>query len=251
MRPELDWIVTRPIAHRGLHDAVSPENSLAAFERACAYGYPIELDVQLTADGEVVVVHDQDLAHMTGEPGLVRSMAYEQIRRARLVGSDQHVPTLDEVLTLVDARVPVLVEIKNFGSVGDLERRVLAAVHGYRGAVAVQSFNPMSMRYFRLQAPGIARGQISGPFRDIDLDGAQMSRASRVVLRTMALNALSRPHFIAYQLEGLPAAAVSLRRRLGLPVLVWTVRSPEDETRARRFADNIIFEDYLPARPKG
>src|SRR5262245_38173063 len=248
MRPELDWIVTRPIAHRGLHDAGCPENSLAAFERACAYGYAIELDVQLTADGEAAGVHDQDLAHMTGEPGLVRSMAYEQIRRARLAGSDQYVPTLDEVLALVDDRVPVLIEIKNFGAVGDLEQRVLAAVRGYRGAVAVQSFNPMSMRYFRLQAPDIARGQISGLFRDIDLDGARMSRASRVMLRTMALNSLSRPHFIVYQLEGLPATAVSLRRRLGRPVLVWTVTSPANEARARRFADNIIFEGYLPFR---
>jgi glycerophosphoryl diester phosphodiesterase len=140
----------------------------------------------------------------------------------------------------------VLVEIKNFGAVGDLERRVLATMRGYRGPVAVQSFNPMSMRYFRLRAPDVARGQISGRFRDDDLDGAQMSRLSRVVLRTMALNALSRPHFIAYQLEGLPAGAVSLRRRRGLPVLVWTVKSPADEARARRFADNIIFEGYLP-----
>src|SRR5262245_32040668 len=170
MRPELDWIVTRPIAHRGLHDATSPENSLAAFERACAYGYPLELDVQLTADGEAAVVHDQDLAHATGEPGLVRSMAYEQIRRARLFGTDQHVPTLDEVLDLVDGRVPVLIEIKNIGGVGGLEPRVLTAVRRYRGAAAVQSFNPVSMRYFRLHAPEIPRGQISGLYRDVDLD---------------------------------------------------------------------------------
>jgi glycerophosphoryl diester phosphodiesterase len=249
MRPELDWIATRPIAHRGLHDPACPENSLAAFDRACRYGFPIELDVQLTADGEAAVVHDHDLMHVTGEPGLVRAMAYDQIRRARLFGTDQHVPTLDEVLDLVAGRVPVLVEIKNFGAVDGLEPRVLNAVRGYRGVVAVQSFNPMSMRYFRLRAPEIGRGQISGLFRDIDLDGARVSRVGRVLLRTMALNTLSQPDFIAYQLEGLPAAAVSLRRRLGLPVLVWTVRSPADEARARRYADNIIFEGFLPGAP--
>lgn len=246
MRPELDWIATRPIAHRGLHDASCPENSLAAFERACRLGYPIELDVQLTADGEAAVVHDQDLVHVTGAPGLVRSMAYAQIRRARLFGTDQHVPTLAEVFELVDGRVPVLVEIKNFGAVDALEPRVLSAVRGYPGAAAIQSFNPMSVRYFRLQAPEILRGQISGLFRDIDLDGARVSRVGRVMLRSMALNGLSRPDFIVYQLEGLPAVAVSRRRRRGLPVLVWTVRSPADEQRARQFADNIIFEGYLP-----
>ncbi|HIT62490.1 MAG TPA: glycerophosphodiester phosphodiesterase, partial [Candidatus Caccovivens faecavium] len=139
------WLVETPIAHRGLHDKVSPENSLSAFEKAVENGYAIELDVQLLADDTVVVFHDESLSRMTGNDGYIKFLNKEDLKVLKLGNSKEHIPTFEEVLKLVNGRTPLLIEIKNQFKVGKLEQKVIALLKDYKGEYAVQSFNPFSL----------------------------------------------------------------------------------------------------------
>jgi glycerophosphoryl diester phosphodiesterase len=247
------WLITRPIAHRGLHDAVGgvPENSLAAFDSAAVQGYPVELDVQLSKDGQIVVLHDPNLARMTGVDAAVKDTDYEVISKLRLAESDQHIPTLTEVLEIVNGRVPVMIEIKSTGSVGILEQSVLAALSDYQHETAIVSFNPMSLRYFRKNGPELPRGQISGLFLKADLGDVNLNLATRFALQYLLLNGFSRPHFISYQLDGASTFPVMLRRKAGMSIVTWPVKSAEEQDRAERYADNIIFENFTPRSQAG
>ena len=238
----MDWITTQPIAHRGLHDGndTIPENSLAACAAAIEGGYPIELDVRMLADGTAVVFHDADLERMTGTPGKIAHCDRQQLASLRLLDTLEPIPSLQAVLDFVGGRVPLLIEIKSEGNVvGPLEDAVLAAISGYAGALAIQSFNPYSLGYCRKQAPHIPRGQLAGDFRGIHL----LTGIQKFLLRHLCLTGISCPHFIAYDLRALPGLAPTLARRaFNLPLLAWTVRDSGDLAIARQQADNIIFE---------
>jgi glycerophosphoryl diester phosphodiesterase len=247
-RPEAAWLTSRPIAHRGLHDISKgiPENSLVAFERASRHGFPVEFDAQLTRDGNVVVIHDRNLQRMTGMDAAVVATDYEAITKLRLRDTDQSVPTLVEVLDLIKGAIPIVIEIKNFGSANTLEDKVLELLQTHDQEVAVVSFNPRSLKYFRRIAPEIPRGQNSGLFRTADLDGVKLNQITRLLLRFMLLNALSRPDFICYQLAGITSLPVTIRRRFGTPILTWTVKSRQDQASARPHVDNFFFEGFIP-----
>lgn len=238
----MDWLTTTPIAHRGLHRGQTiPENSLAAFAAAIGANHPIELDIQALADGQVVVFHDQALYRLTGQPGLIQHQTSETLSRFRLYETDQAIPTLAAALDLIRGQVPVLIEIKNPGQVGPLETALLNLLQSYRGEVAVQSFNPFSLAWFKHQAPSVMRGQLAS-------QGANGSRWWPVqILRSqMLFNWASQPDFIAYQLEALPNLVTSLTRAgLKLPLLAWTIRSDQDRQRAETWADNYIFDAIL------
>jgi glycerophosphoryl diester phosphodiesterase len=239
------WLRSRPIAHRGLHDAAAgrPENSLPAFLAARESGYPVELDVRLSADGKVVVVHDDRLERLTGVDVAVAGSSLASLQSLRLLGTGTTIPTLAEVLALLEGRVPLLIEIKNSEAPGPLEEALLADLDGYDGPNAVQSFNPLSLAWFRERAPGIPRGQLSGSFSDTVLDDGL-----RELLVGLRFNEMTEPAFIAYELGCLPHPAASAARAAGLPLIAWTVRTPEDLARAREHADNVIFESVLPPR---
>ena len=230
-----------PIAHRGLHRLATgaPENSLAAFELACQAGFPIELDVRRTADGHAAVIHDEDLRRLTGQPGTVAATPAGRLGSLRLLGTGEWVPLLEEALGLVAGRVPVLIEVKNEALPGRLEARVVEVLAGYRGQVALQSFNPLSLRAFRRAAPAYPRGLLGGLLASLD-------PARRLLLRNLLGAGFGRPQFVGYQLQGLPCLPVTVCRRLGLPVLAWTVRSQADRLLALRLADNVIFEGFTP-----
>ncbi|MEZ4428690.1 MAG: glycerophosphodiester phosphodiesterase family protein [Nannocystaceae bacterium] len=244
----LDWLRARPIAHRGLHDcgqpdADVPENSLAAVEAAAAAGYPIELDVHLLADGQVAVFHDVDLERMTGVPGPITARARADLSHLRLRGGAHQIPTLAETLELVAGRVPVLIEVKTpRRGVGPLERATWRLLAGYRGAYAVQSFNPWAVAWFRVHAPHIPRGLVAYDFGD----EPRLSALERLALRGLAHLPICAPHFIAYALASLPHPAPGRTRARGLPLLAWTVRSEPERARAATLADNVIFEGFAP-----
>lgn len=236
------WLIERPIAHRGLHHGSRiPENSLAAFDRAVNARVPIELDVHRTADGEVIVFHDDNLQRMTGVDRELSRVGFAELADYRLVGTTERIPRLVEVLDLVGGRVPLLIEIKNRGRVGPLEEATAALLAGYRGAFAVQSFNPLSLSWLRRRHPEMVRGQLAGDFRDEFLAGYK-----KWLLRNLLLNRWSRPHFIGYDLRCLPHWAVSRAKQRGAAVLAWTVDTEEKLARARSLADNIIFESICP-----
>lgn len=240
------WITEVPLAHRGLHGTGAPENSLAAFRRAVDAGVGVELDVHLCIDGHAVVTHDADLQRVTGHPGRVVELTCEELAERPLLGGDgSGVPALRDVLDVLSGRVPVMIELKSFDrTVGPLERSVLDAITGYPGGVAVASFNPVSVDWFRAHARGVPRGQTAATFRD-----GSMPRWLAPLLRSMLLNRRTRPHYISYELTGLPNRWADAWRDRGLPLVTWTVRTPEQLARARAVADNVIFEDIRPPNP--
>jgi len=246
------WIVERPIAHRGLHDRTSgvPENSLAAFEAAVAAGYPIELDVQLLADGQVVVFHDFDLKRLTGDGRDVADCTAEDLRPLRLDGTDQPVPLLTEVLAAVGGRTPLLIELKS-PSRDDrrLERAVGVLLADCGDPVAVQSFNSLSLKWFREHMPEIPRGQLGSDFAGTGPAAAPVAGHGKASLRDLMPGQPGRPAFVACDARRLRAWTPEQKRLVGLPLLAWTVRSFAEAARALKHADNIIFEGFRPECP--
>lgn len=232
------WLFEKPIAHRGLHNDEIPENSLAAYENAIAHGYPIELDVRIIDDGNVIVFHDDKLSRMTKSDGYAGNLKTEDLDEIRLLKSDERIPTFEQTLSCVNGRVPMLIEIKNTSKVGDLEGKVIDMLKSYVGDYAVQSFNPYSMGYFKDNAPHILRGQLSTFFHKGDI-----SLIKRFVLKRLKMNHVSCPDFISYNFKNLPNKYVT---RTQLPVLAWTVRSNAEMETALKSCDNIIFEKFIP-----
>lgn len=214
--------------------------------------YGIEIDVQLASCGEAVVFHDDRLDRLTAERGPLRTRSARELRRITLANSAETIPTLAEVLDLVGGRAPLLVEIKDQdGALGDdvgpLEARVAGLLSGYSGDVAVMSFNPNAVAAFAVAAPAIPRGLTTCGFEADEWPHVPPERRSALAAFS-ALETL-RPGFISHDHRDLARPALTGIRAHGLPVLCWTIRSPEEEQAARAGADNITFEGYLPDLP--
>ena len=252
--PELPAaFLAAPIAHRGLHERGRGivENSRAAAEASIAAGYGIELDVQMTADGEAVVFHDDAMPRLTGEPGLVRDYTAAALGRILLTDTAETVPTLAEFLALVAGRAPLLVEIKDQdGSlgpdVGALEARVAALLEGYGGAAALMSFNPHSVAALASLAPERPRGLTTCAFDTADWSLPDYRRAELAALTDAERTGAA---FVSHDRKDLANPALARLKAEGLPILTWTVRSLEQEADARRVADNVTFEGYRAAIP--
>lgn len=240
-RDRVAFLRARPFAHRGLHGPGIIENSRAAFSAAIAGGYGIELDVQASREGEAFVFHDdhlERLAHGAGRLGGMRGVDLEKIR---LKGCDETIPRLSEVLDLVAGRAPILIEIKlDTGPVGVLCLAVRRALEGYNGPVAVMSFHPDVGRWFHEHAARIVRGMVI-----TEQDASALpDRGRQAVARRLGLWR-AKPDFLAYDVRDFPSRFAAAQRKRGLPVLTWTVRTPEQEAVAARHADEIIFEKPL------
>ena len=234
------WIVKSPIAHRGLFDEKNPENSLSAFKRAIKNKLTIELDVTSLADGTLVVFHDEKLARMTGKDGFISGCNYSDISKFNLLGSKEKIPTLKEALDCIDGKVPVIIEIKNFGKVGSVEKAVWKNLLDYRGEYAVVSYNPYTLEWFKKNAPKVKRGQMASFFHDKEITGV-----SRFSLKRMRLNKkISEPHFIIYSSEDMPNKYV--KKYYGVIPVLTCSKSQEDEERLGGYADNFLFDGYLP-----
>jgi glycerophosphoryl diester phosphodiesterase len=232
------------VAHRGLWSPDGPpENSLGAFQAACAAGYGIELDVQLSADGEAMVFHDEDLARMTGASGRLCDRTAAELAELRLKGTDEPIPTLAETLALVGRRALVHVELKTpFGHVGPLEQRVHEILIDHAGPACVIGFNPYSHAWFAERFPGVLRGLDSYSW-----DRApQMTEAQRRSFAALEHVAIAKPHFLALGLDMLPSDHAARHRAEGLPIVAWTVREPEQWDAVREGCDNLIFEGFRP-----
>lgn len=238
-REPAPWLTAGPVAHRGAWTPAPgrPENSLAAFDAAAVNGVAIELDVQSSKDGKTVVIHDEELAKTTGAPGLVSDRTLSELKQLRLLGGEETIPTLEEVLALIDGRVPVFVEIKNENEVGPLEDDVAHQLSEYDGEAAVMSFNPFSLARVAQTAPSVLRGQLSSHF-----DGEDLEWYEKFLLRNLLMNWKSRPDFIAYDIKELPSAVVTVQRWFGRPVLGWTAQTPEEAEAARPLVDAVIAD---------
>ncbi|MGO9119547.1 MAG: glycerophosphodiester phosphodiesterase family protein [Desulfomonilaceae bacterium] len=231
-----------PITHRGWHNSEKgiPENSLEAFQESVEAGLPIELDVQFTSDRVLMVYHDEDLVRMTGTNKLFSSVSYKEVQNLRLIPSNQRIPSLPEVLTIVEGKVPLLIEIKPYLRVGQLESVLLELMSGYSGNYAVQSFNPFSLQWFKKNAPMVPRGQLSSDFKN-----EMITYPRKFLLRHLLLNRFSEPAFVSYDIRGLPFWRVEHVRRNRTPIIGWTVRTPKEWETARKWCDNVIFEGDL------
>ena len=243
-----------PLAHRGLHAASQGciENSASAFAAAVFAGYGIELDVQRSADDVAVVFHDDDLDRLTDATGAFRDWTAAELGRTRLRGSTDTIPTLKEVLALVAGRVPLLVEIKeNWNTMKDtdgiLERSVAAALIGYAGPVAVMAFNPHCIAHMARLAPDVPRGLTTEAYDPVLNAPIPAEVCDR--LREIPDYDRTGSSFISHQISDLGRPRVADLKAKGAAILCWTVRSVEDEAKARQIADNVTFEGYAPALP--
>ena len=238
-----------PVAHRGLWSPDGPpENSLAAFDAAAAAGYGLELDVQLSADGEAVVFHDDRLERLTAASGRIGERLAADLTRMPIAASDQTIPSLRQVLDVVRGRGLILVELKVLGGEeGRLETRVAEILAGYEGPVAVISFNSHALAWFADNRPAILRGLNACAYRDAA--NWMIPAAEREALTELDHAKVARPHFLSLGLDMLPSPSADSLRAAGAPVIAWTVRSHGQWSRVAAHCDNLIFEGFRPGAP--
>jgi glycerophosphoryl diester phosphodiesterase len=244
-----EWLIARPVAHRGLHDAANGviENTPSAFTAAIAANYAIECDIQISADGEAMVFHDQALERLTQSSGRLDAMSAADLKRVAFRTSPDHMITLGELADLVADRAALLVEIKSRFD-GDLRlvKRAAEVLAGYRGRVALMSFDPAPIAALRTLAPHLSRG-IVAERRYTHPEWSPLSARTKRALAYFQNALQSRPQFIAYSVNDLASTIPRLARNvLRLPLLTWTVRSAVDRERAARYADQMIFEGFRP-----
>lgn len=260
-------------------DAIAPENSLAAFAAAAEAGFGIELDLQLTADNQVVVLHDPDLLRVAGDPRRVQDLTYDELVRIPLFpnskpgtatsplrdgaeenpplvvtpdeapsGYYQHVPLLEDVLKVVDGRTPIIVEFK-FADLRrwddrdtELMEKASDLLLAYEGPYVVESFSPVAMNWYKNHYPSVCRGQLA-------VDPMELSHSNPVdaVAGVLGLNWLSRPDFVAYDWKNGSRAILKFERKMGALSVAWTVRSDEELSESLPYFDRYIFEGFIPA----
>ena len=239
-----DWLIARPVAHRGLHDAAAGviENTPSAFAAAVERNYAIECDLQVSADGEAMVHHDDVLGRLTDGQGRLDQMTSAELKRVAFKSTADHMISVGELCDLVAGRVTLVIELKS-GRDGDgrLAMRTAAVLSGYAGPAAVMSFDPAQIAPLRKIAPRLTRGLVAESWR-----GSRENVLHRAL--SYGRNVLrARPQFIAYSVRQLPATLpLAARRFCGMPLLTWTVRTAADRARAARFADQMIFEGFRP-----
>lgn len=232
-------------AHRGLHDNAgeAPENSLAAFKKAVLTGFGIELDVQLSKDGVPVVMHDFTLERMCKREGKVCDYSWEELKTFRLLESEETIPCLEDVLKLIDGKVPLIVELKVEWMDLSVCPVVDAMLQNYKGVYCIESFNPMALAWYRRYHNDVMRGQLSSDFIK-EKDGKGLLY---VLLGNLMLNWVTKPDFIAYDRRHEKKLSRRLCRSLyGNLAVAWTVKSEEELEQAKKDYDLIIFDSFFP-----
>ena len=244
-----DWLTARPIAHRGLHDRARGiiENMPAAAQAAVSGNFGIECDIQLTADGEAMVHHDDALGRLTEGTGALLGKTAAELKAVQFKNTPERMMTLGDLCALVAGRVPLVIEVKShFDGERKLVARMAEVLTSYRGPVAGMSFDPDQVLALRETMPALPRGIIAERTYD-EADWPEATLAQRQSMLHLRHVFRTRPHFVAYWVDDLPAPAPWIARNVfGLPLLTWTVRTPEQRARAARYADQMIFEGFRP-----
>ncbi|MBR0508176.1 MAG: glycerophosphodiester phosphodiesterase [Clostridia bacterium] len=232
-------------AHRGLYekDQSIPENSLEAFRRAAENGYGVELDVQLTRDGEVVVFHDDTVDRMTENKGRVDGFTLAELEAMPLKGTEHRVPLFTDVMAVLDGVSPTIVELKSTENYPELCEKTLAILRTLQGPFCVESFDPRIVRWFYKNAPDLIRGQLTESFRYWRKAGAPLHKA--LLMHTLCVNFLTHPQFIAFG-RGRRPLCWFLARPAGAMTVFWTERPDSDHGTLQKRYDCRIFEHYRP-----
>ncbi|BCP54061.1 glycerophosphoryl diester phosphodiesterase [Kaistia sp. 32K] len=242
------WLTARPIAHRAYHDPASGrvENTLSAVRAAIDHNFAIEVDLQLTADGEVVVFHDDTVDRLLQASGRVDRMTLTELKATPFKQGSDVVPTLSELLETVAGKVPLVIELKsNWNGNRRLEAAVAPILAAYAGPAAVMSFDPDSMAVMQWLLPEVPRGIVADRYTDLEEWGFLPPRA-RFALRNLSAVPQVGASFVSYDLNGLPSFAPSKVRAHGLALITWTVRTREQAAKAKLFTDQITFEGFDP-----
>ena len=244
-----DWLTARPVAHRGLHDRARGiiENMPGAVSAAISGNFAVEVDIQLSADGEAMVHHDDELGRLTDGTGALRSLTAAELKQVAFKDTPERMMTLGDLCALVAGRVPLVIEVKShFDGDRKLVTRMAEVLASYRGPVVGMSFDPDQVLALREKMPALPRG-IVAEREYTAADWPEATPAQRRGMEHLRHAFRTRPHFVAYWVNELPAAAPWIARHIfGLPLLTWTVRTPEQRERAARHADQMIFEGFLP-----
>ncbi len=244
-----DWLTARPIAHRGLHDAARGiiENMPGAVQATIAGNFSIEVDIQLTADGEAMVHHDDALGRLTEGSGALLGKTAAELKAVTFKRTPERMMSLGDLCTLVAGRVPLVIEVKShFDGDRRLVSRMAEVLSSYSGPAVGMSFDPDQVLALRELMPSRARG-IVAEREYTEEDWPEASPEQRRGMSHLRHAFRTRPHFVAYWVNELPAAAPWIAHHVfGLPLLTWTVRTPDQRTRAARHADQMIFEGFVP-----
>jgi glycerophosphoryl diester phosphodiesterase len=244
-----EWLTAQPVAHRGLHDASRGviENMPAAAHAAISGNFSIECDIQLTADGEAMVHHDDALGRLTDGSRALLDMTTAQLKAVAFKNTSERMMTLGDLCALVNGRVPLVIEVKShFKGDRKLVRRMAEVLTSYPGPAAGMSFDPDQVSALREIMPSLPRGIVAERSYD-EADWPEATPAQRRGMMHLRHALRTRPHFVAYWVNELPALAPWIARNVfGLPLLTWTVRTPEQRKRAARHADQMIFEGFRP-----
>ena len=232
-------------AHRGLHGEGAAENSMTAFARAKEHGFGIELDVQLSADGELVVFHDSTLMRVCGVDGRVKDFSYSELGEMYLLGTNDTVPLLKSVLELIDGRVPLLIEIKQEAGSVDVAEKLVEVIADYKGEFIVESFNPYALKVLRKKRPDILRGILSTEYSKNE---KYKGKPLYFLLENLLFNFVCRPDFISYEKGGYTNHNLRfIRQTFSTALVAWTIVSAEEEREAISHGfDTVIFENYIP-----
>lgn len=236
---DINWLLNIPIAHRGFHSSEIPENSMAAFSEAVKYGFNIELDVHKTKDDILIVFHDDNLFRLTSVNKIVEDCTYSEVQKLILNKSNQRIPTFKSVIDCISGQVGLLIEIKPHPNVGKLEELISQSLDTYKGNFAIQSFDPLILRWFCKNRPSYIRGQLSSV-----LKGEKISILKKFLLQSLIVNLISRPNFVSYNYVYLNLWIKFISLISNIPIIVWTVHDADTAKKVRRKVQNIIFEGF-------
>lgn len=243
---DLTWLKKDNIAHRGFHtkDKSVPENSLLAFSNAMDHGYSIELDLNVLKDGTVVSFHDINLKRLCNDDRDLSDLNKEDIQDLRILNTDEHIATLEEVLNLVNGKVPLLIELKPHGNVIFLCESVMKVMSWYQGKWAVFSFHPSVVKWFKKNHPEVIRGQISEYFKD----NHHMNKISKYLMKIMFFNHFSKPDFVSYGIYDMPNKYLDRLMKKGMTVISYAARTQEELDFVRERYHNAVFEYFEPKK---
>ena len=246
-KPDRTPLLNVLYAHRGLFDnkTDAPENSLPAFQKAVEAGYGIELDVQLSKDGIPVVFHDASLKRMCGVEGNVWDYPLSELKQLKLADSNAEVPTLAEVLDVVDGKVPLIIEYKLYVPQTKVCRLVNALLRSYTGPYCIESFHPLALLWYRRHRPDVVRGQLCMEFWNED---KYRGNPFFFVLSYLVTNAAARPDFIAYKHSDASNLSFRLTKRMGALSVAWTIKSQTQLEEAKKHFDLFIFDSFIPKK---
>ena len=227
------------ISHRGLFDREKiPENSMLAFDKALEKGYSIEIDVNMTQDGYIVVFHDNSLKRMTGIKNDITTMTLSEIKKLKLLGTENKIPTFEDVLLQVSGKVPILIEVKPNSKYKELMEKLINLLEKYNGKYSIQSFDPRIVYWLKKNMPQISRGQISSKnIREVK------SRILKILLGKMVFNVITKPNFISYQYLSINEKFYKKQKNKGREVIAWTLKNKEDYEKIRDYCDMVVFEN--------